>query len=282
MAETKVTYHAPHPQFGAAVTDRKWLAGRMKAPTGFCSQYVPIEAQGHEGTSPKNSKGQPIRICTYADKCPCRCHYEIDKMYESVGMPRPVASQTEAYLAIVERSAREHDKMVEDVYRDRYASLTPSTPAVVDAPPVIEGTAPDAPPAPSAAPAVPSVPGVPVFTPTPTGRRARGQLEFNVLAVCRDFANGVYTWDECVTKLVSEEIGRREQMEPPSTGAIDAVWDRWQAIGFAERGKKPSRFIRFTGKYENMDLEIAKAKAKGEKRRTVTEQKRGSLRPRGK
>lgn len=267
-------YVWPHPRFKKSTT-REWLKGRAKYPTGFCSPHIPLEAQGHEGTSPKSSSGTPIRICDFYDTCPCTCHQEIDQMYEMVGSPRPPAEQSKEYRALVEKRGHETDKMLEDVYRERYASRALSSPDGASVGFSVEGIVPDATRGDSAAPmALPA----PAFAPTPSGRRARGQLEYNVLAVCADYAKGVYDWTECLPKLVSEEIGKREQSENPSTGAIDAVWDRWALMEFAERAKKPSRFVRFTGAHTPTDLDLAKAKAKREKRRGIGAANRGTLR----
>jgi hypothetical protein len=117
------------------------------------------------------------------------------------------------------------------------------------------------------------------FAPTPTGIRAKGQLENEVLAVCNDFAKGVYDWSDCTPKLVSEEIARKKAIEPPSTGAINAVWDRWEKLGFALQGKKPSRFVAFCVDGSLLTLEDMKLKAKRQRRLSQAESRRGALRP---
>jgi hypothetical protein len=122
-------------------------------------------------------------------------------------------------------------------------------------------------------------PALPSFGPTPTGRRARGQLEVDVLKVCQDFVDNVYEWELCTPKLVSETIGKMYAVEPPSTGAIDAVWNRWEALDFAKRDHKPSHFVGFTGDSTFVHLQTLKVSKKRAKKRMVAEQRRGIPRP---
>jgi hypothetical protein len=122
-------------------------------------------------------------------------------------------------------------------------------------------------------------PSAPTFPTTPTGRKARGELEYEVLAVCADFAADVFDWETCTPKLVAAEIGKREAKEPPSTGAINAVWQRWEQLGFASHNKKPLRFLFFNQpEHSASDLQSLKVKTRRAKRRSLTEAKRGVIR----
>ena len=83
------------------------------------------------------------------------------------------------------------------------------------------------------------------FAPTKSGRYARGELEYRVKQVCDEFAIGaIFSSASGITPVqVSERI---DPDNPPSVGAIGAVFDRWNQIGFAETAKSPVRFVRYT------------------------------------
>lgn len=265
-------YKWPHPRYTTS-KDKKWLEGRLKHPTGFCTPYNPLDVQGHEGTKPKSRSGKPLPVCTAWETCPCTCHKEIDDMYTLTGLPREPAEQNPEYEAAI---AEKH--LLTQVMLDSLALPTGhfnglSIPGDTSAHDADEGAV-------AANVATSSPVPQPQFTPTPTGRRARGQLEYDVLKVCQDYAAGVFDWAECTPKLVSLEIGKLEAVEPPSTGAINAVWDRWEALGFATQDKKPSRFVKFNvNPPSSWTLDRMKAQVKREKKRGQAEQKRGTLRP---
>jgi hypothetical protein len=99
------------------------------------------------------------------------------------------------------------------------------------------------------------------FAATESGRAARGQLESWVHAV-------IELWvderpENCTPKWVAKTI--MEIYSPPkapSTGAIDAVFRRWQSYGYAIIGSTPTRFVSFTSQGLTDGLEALKAKAK--------------------
>jgi hypothetical protein len=260
---------------------KAWAKDRNKYPTGFCATIsVPTQSQGHEGTSPTSHSGKPMRVCTDYLHCPCSCHYDIDKMYEMIGQERPLPEQSPAYISHVRAQVAEFDM---PSWRDAAYDAPLSSAGGTDTPPTDED-----------APMVPSRPALaglstdpnhgtvaPRFVPTPTGRRARGQLEYDVLTVCDEYAHDVYDWDHCTPKLVAERIAiMNQEPELPSTGAINAVWDRWEKLGFAKQEKKPSRFIAFVMDGSPQTLEMLKRRAKGAKKLAAAEAKRGMLRPR--
>lgn len=231
---------------------------KNKYPTGFC-------ANGQcEDTRPFNYKGDPLRICDFWQTCPCACHERVSQMYRMLDLPRADTEQMPEYTELL-RQQRAEFVMPEPWELAESRAL--SNGAVGNAHPSDEGTVTGH---------GDSATGTftPTFMPTPTGRRARGQLEFQVLKVCQEFVNDAYEWDMCLPKLVSERIATVEAVEPPSTGAIDAVWDRWQKLGFASRDKKPSRFVEFTGEGTEMELARLKYKAKQDKRRGISEARR--------
>lgn len=261
-------------------TDKKWLEGRSKYVTGFCATInIPEQSQGHEGTSPKSWSGKPMRTCTDFQNCPCECHYQIDQMYAMIDAPRPEPEQSPAYLEFVREQLAAFDNTV--VWESPVVAPL-STPDGTDTPPDDER--------PVATPSRPALPPLstdpyhgtarPGFIGTPTGRRARGELEFDVLFVCDEFMRDVYEWEHCLPKLVAERIAIMNQTEPPSTGAINAVWDRWEKMGFAKQEKRPSRFVGFIVDGSHRTLVMMKNEAKSKKRRAQAEQRRGTLRPR--
>lgn len=252
---------------------KKRAEGVLKYKTGFCND-IGKPAQ-HEGTKPTDWKGQPMAVCTFWNTCPCECHAKITQMYELTGMDREPPEQPAEYLASIRA---DRSKFVMPSLYDSPVLDDLSMSGGTDTLPGDER---------AAAGRGDAVPGTlaaspqPRFAPTPTGRRARGQLEYDVLAVCKDYVDLVFDWDFCTPKNVSEEIGKRYSVEPPSTGAINAVWDRWEKLGFATQDKKPSRFVAFLKQGDVQTLDRLKAQVKREKKRSTAEARRGTLRPRG-
>ena len=82
--------------------------------------------------------------------------------------------------------------------------------------------------------------------------------------------------DGITPKRIAEYIANREGIELPSTGAIDAVWNRWVKMDFAEKGSKPVRFLGFTsGETQTIEeLERVKYKYKQDARRQQADDKR--------
>lgn len=243
---------------------------KKKILSGFCANGQ------HEGTKPSGKSGMPFPVCTCWTTCDCDCHTRITEMYESLGLPREEAMQNPEYSAYAKTQ------------RDKFVMPDPVIVALDGLSNVGGGILP---PVPEDAPTVPEngtldplgepapAPVVPRFAPTPTGRRARGQLEYDVLTVCIEYSNEEYDWELCTPKLVSERIGKKYAIEPPSTGAIDAVWNRWEALEFAVRDHKPSRFVRFRMTASVEVLERIKSEKKRAKKRQIAEQRRGIPRP---
>jgi len=268
MKEHKATdYHQPRY---TTSPPKEWLKDRRKFATGFCNQYQPLKAQGHEGDK------VPRKVCEFWDTCPCMCHYQIDQMFEMVGMPRPPAEQSPEYAEMVSKIQLETQAMLDTLptfgrFSGPLSSSDDTIPHPEDEVPFTghAGGTLD----------VSAARVQPLFAPTPTGRRARGQLEYDVLLVCMEFAAGKFEWEHCTPKMVSEEIGNRYAIEPPSTGAINAVWDRWDKLGVIEQAKKPSRLVRFLIEDLNpQKLDAIKSKHKREIKRSVSEHRRGTIR----
>lgn len=214
--------------------------------TGFCS------AGFCEGKKARDFTGKPVKTCAFWKTCPCKCHVQIDKMCLMTNMPR-IPLENPLYQRPVspyvmprpeerfEQLAAEDSKPVEPVKR-----------SPLEVKPVR-------------------------FEETPSGKRARGQLEMQVLEVCSNFVKGLLEVEDLTPHAIANEI---DEIDPPSVGAIGAVFDRWVALGFARCEKKPVRFVSFTVEGMMNGLDYMKAKAKREKKMQQAEQSRGKLRPR--
>lgn len=242
---------------------KKRTDGKWKYKSGWC------ENKQCEGTKPVNWRGTPMRICHLWEKCPCECHALITQMCEMADMERILPEQSAEYLAYMrEQRAGLIGPAELDLFDSPVLSSDDGTPAHPDT------SDPTTVPARDAEGHVSTLeylaPG-PVFTATPTGRRARGQLEEDVREVCEEFARDVYEWEHCTPKNVAERIAKKYAIEPPSTGAINAVWDRWEKLGFAKQDKKPSRFVSFVTDGSARTLAALKDRTKRDKKRTRAE-----------
>jgi len=210
--------------------------------TGFCG------TGRHEGTQVFSDKGTMMRSCsgvfviqgkTYI--CRCDCHVAFQQIREITGL----STQIEAPLI-----------PPMDLIGSLYGpSSTPAGPAPA-LPPTHQGNPSTVPtagamPEPGAV-SVPSlVPSVRIFAPispqpeqfkpTPSGQRARGQLEAEVARVIyRLFAAGgsPLTPIDCAMMV--------NPASPPSQGAVYSIFQRWSRQGLCELGAKPFRFMSLT------------------------------------
>lgn len=228
-----------------------------KAPayiSGFCGTGA------HEGTRPKSPSGKPRKTCdpilTFRDKqwkCGCKCHADLDKLFEMSGMPRVTQVNPEY---IPEKVVIAMPTVEERAARFKTTDAVP--------PRVIQSPLPDRVPATIER----------SFTPTSSGRAARGELELRVKQACDRWILDKPE-ESCTPQWISDWIvethGVSEKGTAPSVGAISAVFDRWTAIGFALIGKKPTRFVGYMPdgvKYglEGMKDRARKAKQQGLRR----------------
>lgn len=221
----------------------------QKYPTGFCGNGQ------HEGTKVLSPSGKPMKTCEFFVTCPCDCHAQLDKLFVMTGQER----------ILVDASGYQpppHEFTMPSEDPEWLLSRLGATVPLV---------------APENAPTVPP-PGstVPAFGATPTGRAARGQLESWVWQTCKVWI--VEQDGLCTPQYISDEIARREAIDPPSVGAVHAVFERWIKLGFAVIEKKPTRFVRLTPDGQHLGLERMKIEAKLAARRARAEQRRGSLR----
>lgn len=214
--------------------------------TGFC-------ASGFcEGKEAKDFKGNYVRTCPYWQYCNCQCHKDIDKMYLMAEMDR-VLIENPKYV-------KPHNPYW---MPNRGLDFGMQDEVTGDAAPKSE-TIP--------APISPLEAKPKHFVETPTGKRARGQLEQQVLDVCTAFTKGQIEVEDLTPTVIANEI---DEIEPPSVGAIGAVFDRWVALGFARCEKKPVRFISFTVDGLMYGLDHLKAKAKREQKRVESDKNKG-------
>lgn len=208
--------------------------------SGFCS------IGHHEGGRYPGPSGKLNKTCTMIDSCTCdepNCHLFFNKLFNDSGMER----------VAVDNSG----------YEPGHLGFVLPEPEIVAAPSVLSTVGvPDTPDAlESVAPGLVPPRKRHAYDPTQSGRAARGQLEDQVNEVCS-------TWVveqiklPCTPVYISEEIARKEGIKAPSTGAIAAVFDRWERIGYAVIGKKPTRFLQYTEDAIEHGLDWIKERAK--------------------
>ena len=226
-----------------------------------------------EATKPKSPSGKPMPVCLSWDWCKCKCHKQITDMYQIAGLPREEPDQNPDF------HPDKGNFVMPAVFADTPHTVLSSangTDAHTDTSDAVV-TPSDALRATLEASLATGLQPV-GFTPTPTGRKARGELEYEVLSVCGDYAHDVFDWDMCTPKYISEEIGKRNAAEPPSTGAIVEVFKRWEKLECAVCAMKPIRFEYFKMDDSITTLNMLKARAKRERRRSKADLKRG-IRP---
>jgi hypothetical protein len=212
-----------------------------KYKTGQCSRGW------CEGSNPKDWKGSPASTCKLWANCPCSCHLTYDQLFAAGGLAREVVNNSEYRV----------DKTIFSMPtpEERAAMHALSDTKRPDAPVLVESPLPDAVPATIRR----------TFTPTATGRAARGELESWVKDQC-DIWLIEKDGSLCTPQLLADEIGRAQGIKPPSVGAISAVFDRWVKLDFAVIEKKPTRFIQYTEQGVKLGLDGCKEKAKRAKR----------------
>ena len=225
----------------------------MKFKTGFC-------ANGFcEGTKARDYKGKPVMTCKFYLTCACKCHADIWFMSKMTGMDRQLMDNPE-YV-----SPKRTFWLPED--DPDWTGDVLSMPDEPDAPEPVES--------PVAATVAPSAGRS--FAPTATGRAARGQLEYWVKRQCDIWVLEEYTFP-CTPAWIADEIASDEGIDPPSVGAIGAVFDRWVKLGFAECAKKPVRFVAYTPEGKAKGLDRMKEEAKRKTKLTKAENYRQNVR----
>lgn len=221
--------------------------------SGFCS------VGHHEGGRYPGPSGRLNKTCTMIDTCTCddpKCHSFFNKMFEAAGQTR-IAVDNSGY------EAEPHTFLLPERTILAAPSIL-SSPAPVDTPDVLESVAPGhVPPVRRAS-----------YGPTSSGRAARGELEHQVNQTCITYSVEEYRV-HCTPQFVSQEIAKTYGIKEPSTGAVDAVFKRWEQIGYAEIGRKPTRFIKFTEKGVELGLDRMKEQAKHQNKAKAAAMRRG-------
>lgn len=219
------------------------MADKQGWITGFCGMGQ------HEGLKPRSYSGKPMKTCMrvvrnpYNDRvanCACKCHTDLDRMFEMMGMERYVEQNPEY--------SPEKPTYVMPTLEERVA-LSIERRAVPTV--TIESPAPEHVPATVAR----------VFTPTATGRAGRGELELWVKQAC-DAWVVVQPESQCTPQWISDSIARDQSIKAPSVGAINAVFERWTKLNFALIGRKPVRFVGYTDEGVKHGLDGLKLRAK--------------------
>lgn len=208
-----------------------------------------------EGSASKDSTGKYVKTCHLWQNCNCDCHITVDKMFQIANAPR-ILLDNPKYVRpkspFVMPGALSGDLLALGDTRHEGHVLTLSAPMIGAVKPV-------------------------GYSETASGNRARGQLESEVLRVCQQFTRGQIEVEDLTPKIIALEI---DEIEPPSVGAIGAVFDRWTKIGFANCETKPVRFVSFTVDGLMHGLDAMKERARMKARMQSSAENRGSLRRR--
>lgn len=217
------------------------MAEKTGTLTGFCGMGQ------HEGSKPRSPSGLPMKTCMrvyhYREKtwhCGCKCHVELDRMFQMMDMERYVEENPE-YVPV--KPTWQMPTLDERVALSIERRTTPTI--------RIESVMP------THVPATVSR----VFTPTVSGRAGRGQLELWVKQACDRWIVDKPE-SSCTPQWISDQIVVVEDIKPPSVGAINAVFERWTKLNFALVGRKPVRFVGYTDEGVKHGLDGLKIRAK--------------------
>lgn len=192
----------------------------VRTVTGWCS------SGSHEGTPAVSQSGKTFPDCQWPDMCACDCHVKLKKMREMAGIPEPV---------------REPPSAVPDPAKLAALGIVSRAMCVSDGGPIEDA------------------PKTREFKPTPSGRRSKGQLEYDVWDVCLDWIANPRDVEFLTPAVVAQLVNPNT---PPSSGAVDAVFRRWASLKVALVAPKPTRFVGFMPGVVDMGLDQFKAMMK--------------------
>lgn len=207
--------------------------------TGFCT------AGACEGKKKVSVSGRVMKPCLDWQHCPCDCHKQLDTLFAMTGKERTPQDMSgyepphnPYYMPSLEERALMH--AMANNSTEEVAEVVVASPLPEVIPVTIKKT----------------------YNETKTGRAARGQLESWVREFCDEYLIEQYG-EPCTPKFVAEQVAKAQGFAtPPSQGAVDAVFKRWEAIGFATIGKKPTRFVGYTEEGIKLGLEAMKIREK--------------------
>lgn len=225
-----------------------WLKGRNKFMTGFCNDNG--KPGQHEGQKPKSFSGKPLPTCEFAASCPCECHMLLDNMFKVTNMERKLVPNPEY-------APERGEFVMPDFAENPLADPALAFGGVIGTPDVERRVAVPA-----------STAAAPLATRrTETGRAARGGLEAQVWDACFNMPEDL---GDLTPKMIVEWIATQYNIPTPSTGAVNAVWERWLKLGFCELGKKPNRFLGFVNDGTWEELARLKGSVKRQEKSAAT------------
>lgn len=221
---------------------------RLPLKTGFCL------AGFHEGSKPKNREGDGIKTCDQYETCPCKCHTDLDELFELSGKVRELVT----------------NPFYKPVIGQHLVQPTVLAAGVLSG----EQNDPDA----IVSPAPGIVPGEKAkeFAETPSGRWARGQLEHFVKAaidvwVVEGVAEGLPNDRRipCTPQWIATQVSEMQGVAEPELGGVNSVLSRWKTQGIATTAEKPFRFVGYTAEAIEQGMDRMRDKAKRDKRSTM-------------
>lgn len=214
--------------------------------TGFCGNGA------HEGAIKFTHNGARLRSCSgdytiqgKLYRCRCDCHDAFRQIAEITGLTT--------------QSTGSFDLIGQMFSPSSFIDVDPlgGIPTQREGEPLADTTEAKASPSDPPTPPVPFIPAqpsgfrmfspvsVPEFKPTKTGQRARGQLEAQVAKVTLQWFKNQDSSsprpmkpDECAM-LVNPS-------SPPSSGAVYAIFKRWETQAYCKLGSKPFRMTELT------------------------------------
>lgn len=122
-----------------------------------------------------------------------------------------------------------------------------------------------------------NLPEIPTFPETPSGRRARGELEIMVDWICKRHVIDTGTGATCevIAKEVTDLDGR-----PTAKQSVRDILHSWTEMEYAITGDNPNRFIAFTAKGMELGLDELHRRRKRAQRREKESRARGTIKPR--
>lgn len=230
------------------------MASKDGWPNGWMSGFCCMSQC--EGTKPRSAlTNTPMKTCEYIHTCTCKCHKLLDEMFKMADMER-IAQPNPEYKPI---KGDYWMPTAEDRAMMAAERIKSEKPVVIVESKMPEVLPPDA---------------IREFEETPSGQRQRGQLEDEVKRVTDIWVAmaSLGSIDPCTPAWVSEMI---DAENPPSTGAITAVFDRWTEMGFATSERKPTRFTGYTPEGVQKGLHVMKVDYKFKKRNKAAAANRG-------
>lgn len=194
----------------------------------------------HEGTKPRDWRGNPVPTCKLWQTCRCLCHAEITEMFILAGKPRVLIENPE-WKPVAHNFFPERETIQAPGVLEMEADI-PSGVMVSVAPGIVPGAS------------------VKHFGDTPSGRAARGQIEYLV-------KNVTDTWVieqerlPCTPAYIAKEIERVNGIVV-ALGSIDYVLNGWSELGFATIEHNPIKFTGYTTDAIELGLDGIKSRNK--------------------